>query len=213
MMFELILVAAAAAAPDHVEIVRKHAPKQRYALEYKNDDQQLKLSKTFKGTALVKAVEGKKTTFDVTLDSLEWVSNGKDKRTASGVKLKVEVNDGAASAEVVAPGSLGDDAEFELTSFEQMMGDICVPPKGPYYPKQPLVEGSTQWELLSHDTEKKIVRLKSTPAVDKPDPFTCEVSISLDDGFAGERNSSMRLQLGGKGLNVDQKQSFKAKKL
>ncbi len=209
-MLALLLVLAA--APEPVTIVRKHAPKQKYALEYKNDDLQLKISKTFKGTAVVKSVADKVTVFDVTLDSMEWITQGKDKRTASGVKLKVEVNDGAASAEVVSGGSLGDDAEFELTAFEAMMGDLCVPPKGPYYAGKMVVDGSTAWELVWVDKEKNLVKLKSTPDP-KADPFTCDVTMALDDGFSGERNASMKVQLGGKGLNVDQKQSFKAKRL
>lgn len=209
-MLALILVLAAAAAPEPVTLIRKHAPKQKYALEYKNDDLQLKISKTFKATAVVKSVADKVTVFDVTVDSMEWTGSGKEKRTASGVKLKVQVNDGAASAEVVSGGTLGDDAEYELTAFEHMMGDLCTPPKGPYYPKQLVVDGSTAWELQY--TDQTSAKLKSTPEP-KADPFTCEVSIALDDGFAGERTGAMKVQLGGKGLNVDQRQSMKAKRL
>lgn len=209
-MLALLLWVAAAAAPEPVTIIRKHAPKQKYALEYKNDDLQLKVSKTFKATAVVKSVADKVTVFDVSVDSMEWTAAGKDKRTASGVKLKVEVNDGAASAEVVSGGTLGDEAEYELTAFEHMLGDLCTPPKGPYYPKQPVVDGSAAWELQYAD--KTSAKLKSTPEP-KADPYTCDVSVALDDGFAGERTGAMRVQLDGKGLNVDQRLSMKAKRL
>jgi len=206
-MLALLLVLAA--APEPVTIVRKHAPKQKYALEYKNDDLGLKVSKAFKATAVVKSVADKVTVFDVTVDSMEFTAPDKGKRTASGVKLKVTVDDGAASAEVVNGGTLGDEAEYELTAFEHMLGDLCVPPKGPYYPKQLVVDGSTAWELLY--TKDKSAKLKSTPEP-KADPFTCDVTISLEDGFAGERTGAMRVQLG-KGQSVDQRQYMKAKRL
>ncbi len=206
-MLALLLVLAA--APEPLTIVRKHAVGQKYAVEYTSADAQAKLTKTFKGTAVVKSVTPEHTMFDVTVDSMEWTGDP-TKKSAKGVKLRVDVQPGAVNAEVVEPGTLGEDAEFELTAFEQLMGQLCAPPKGPYYPKKPVVEGSTAWELQAQD--EKVVRLKSSPAPNA-DPFTCEVTLSRDDGFAGERTGQLKIAGGKSGPKVDQKQTFKAKRL
>jgi hypothetical protein len=203
----LLVLAAAPAEP--LTIVRKHAVGQKYAVEYSSSDAQAKTTKSFKGTAVVKSVTPERTTFDVTVDSIEW-TGGPTKKSATGVKLRVEVQPGAVNAEVVEPGTLGEDAEFELTAFEQLMGQLCSAPKGPYYPKQPVVDGSNAWELQAKD--EKLVRLKSSPAPNA-DPFVCEVTLSLDDGFAGERVGHLKAAGTKGGPKIDQKQTFKAKRL
>lgn len=203
-----LLVVTLAAAPEPLTLVRQHTVGQKYSVEYTNADSQLKITKTFKGTAVVKTAADKKASYDVTIDSLEW-NKPDGKRSASGVKLKVQLDDGAASAEVVSPGTLGEDAEFELTAFEHMLGDLCAPPKGPFYPGKKLVDGSTAWELLT--TGGKVAKLKSTPAPNA-DPFTCDVTISIDDGFAGERSGRMQVSMAN-APKVDQRQTLKVKKL
>lgn len=209
-MLTLLLVTLAA-APEPVTIVRKHTVGQKYALEYSNVLSKPKTSKTFKATAVVKSVEEKTVNLDATVDSLEW--NGPDgKRSGSGVKLKVAVHEGAVSATVVSPGTLGEDADFELTAFEQMLGDLCMPPKGPFYAKKPFADRST-WELLS--TPGPIAKLRSAPSKEAEgdaDVLTCDLTISADDGFSGERTGRAKVPVA-QGKFVDQTQTLKVKKL
>ena len=206
-----LLLVALAAAPEPVTIVRKHAVGQKYGLEYTNVLSQPKTTKTFKGTAVVKSVEEKTVNLDATVDSLEW--NGPDgKRSGSGVKLKVAVHEGAVSATVVSPGTLGEDADFELTAFEQMLGDLCMPPKGPFYAKTPVV-GRTTWDLLSKPGP--IAKLRSAPSKDAQadaDVLSCDLTISVEDGFTGERTGRAKVPVA-QGKFVDQKQTLKVKKL
>lgn len=167
----LVLVALiSSAAP--VTIERKHTVGQRYRLTFTNADTQLKVSKTFKGTATVSEVKGGSTRFAVVLDELAWTNEQGQTRTAGGVKLDVEASAGSIDAEVTEPGTAGAAAQLELTSIEKMLGDLCQPPVAKLMVGKPsTLEGAT-WVLLS--STAGVAKLKSVPPKEGS-PFTCEL--------------------------------------
>lgn len=212
MLFTLCTALLSAAPTPEVVVARNHAAGQKYALEYTNVDVQLGISKTFKATAKVTEATKGHAKLDVTVDSLKWTDSKNVTTSAGGVKLKVSVDGKGVDAEVVDPGTAAESAELELTSFEQLLGDLCQPPDGPYTGKALVKDGSTAWSLTG--TKAGVVSLESTPEAGK-DPFTCKVSISTADGFAGERVAAMRLTVEGKDgkkLLVEQKQTLKITK-
>lgn len=225
MPLALILLAFLAAAPKkavkespprtpvtEAAIVRKHQPGQRYSVALNSSEAEQGSSKFFKGIATVKTVAPDEVTLNVELSELTWSGHGAPKRKARGVVLNVTIVRRSIDAQVASPGSAGDAAEMELTAFEMLLGDLCQPPS------ELLTVGKTlnQWTLV--EIKGDLAHLKSAP-VKGGDPFECDTTVSLTDGFAGERKGTMRVDLGQvdpkthQPMTIEQKYTLNVKRL
>ena len=195
------LVVAAAPAPaqksaaKEVRVQRKHQVGQKYDVSFTSESVEMNSKLAFTALATVKSVSPEATDFDVVLPEILLTEGGAKPlaRKVGNVKLKVRVEANSIDAEVTDPGNAGAWAELHLTAYELMMGDVCQPPPEPLQVGKPLDKGTATWELLS--VKDGVATLKSTPAPKDGSPYTCEVTVSLDDGYAGTRTSTARLDL------------------
>jgi hypothetical protein len=177
-----------------VRIVRKHSAGQKYDLSFTSEDPGLKSKLDFKAQATVKAASAGAAIFEVLVNKIVSSRAGQAAGEKIGnVKLKVELDGSSVDASVTDEGDGGGRASLFLTSYEMMLGDVCQPPSAPMQVGKPLVEQGQTWQLVS--VKAGVATLKATPLPTSGSPFTCEVTVSIEDGFAGTRKASSHVDL------------------
>ncbi|MEM9489653.1 MAG: hypothetical protein AAGC55_10940 [Myxococcota bacterium] len=191
--------AAATPAPaptEKIAVVRKHKVGERYTLLLILQTDEM-IRSTYRAEAKVASVTPDETVFDVeVLAIVDEQPPGEPKAVHGGVILKVSVGQESIDAEIVK--SEGEDIHLRLTSFENLLGDLCQPSSDPHDLNKPWKKGQLDATFTGVTTRDGVhyVNYQEQAKTDRAET-RCEATISLADGFSGERSNTFIMDLGG----------------